>query len=77
MVPAMVDSVDLMLERWKGAEGKEVEVFEEFRFLTSEVISRTAFGSSYEEGRHIFQMISQLLTITSRNLFARRIPGLR
>ncbi|KAI4312976.1 hypothetical protein MLD38_037760 [Melastoma candidum] len=73
MVPAMVESVYLMLERWKGIKGKDVEVFEEFWFLTSEVISRTAFGSSYEEGRHIFQMISQLTTITSGDSPANRV----
>ncbi|KVI05294.1 cytochrome P450 [Cynara cardunculus var. scolymus] len=55
MVPAMVQSVDMMLTRWKEAGNEEMDVYEEFRILTSEVISRTAFGSSYEEGK---QMIS-------------------
>ncbi|KAI4312983.1 hypothetical protein MLD38_037765 [Melastoma candidum] len=76
MLPAMVDSVYLMLERWKGIKGNDVEVFEEFRILSSEVISRTAFGSSYEEGRNIFHMISQLATLTVRNFHTWRIPGL-
>ncbi|KAI8539353.1 hypothetical protein RHMOL_Rhmol09G0175900 [Rhododendron molle] len=51
MVPAMTQSVEMMLEWWKHHEGKQIEVFEEFMELTSEVISRTAFGSSYLEGR--------------------------
>ncbi|KAG8473362.1 hypothetical protein CXB51_035494 [Gossypium anomalum] len=42
MIPAMIASVGTMLEKWKDKEGKEMEVFQEFRFLTSEVISRTA-----------------------------------
>ncbi|XP_052880654.1 cytochrome P450 CYP749A22-like isoform X2 [Gossypium arboreum] len=53
MIPAMIASVGTMLEKWKDKEGKEMEVFQEFRFLTSEVISRTAFGSSYLEGEKI------------------------
>ncbi|KAK8308158.1 hypothetical protein V6Z12_D02G037900 [Gossypium hirsutum] len=43
MTPAVISSVETMLEKWKGYVGKEIELFEEFRLLTSEVISRTAF----------------------------------
>ncbi|WP_157962612.1 cytochrome P450, partial [Homoserinimonas sp. OAct 916] len=50
MVPAMIASVETMLERWQNhEEGREINVYEEFRLLTAEVISRTAFGSSYLE----------------------------
>ncbi|KAL3739018.1 hypothetical protein ACJRO7_020432 [Eucalyptus globulus] len=76
MAPAMVDSVHTMLEKWKNQEGKEIEVFRDFKVLTSEVISRTAFGSSYIEGRNIFQMLTGLALLTSRNAFTIRLPGL-
>ncbi|KAK6931099.1 Cytochrome P450 [Dillenia turbinata] len=78
MVPAMIASVEPMLEKWKEYEyeGKEVEVFEEFRVLTSEVISRTAFGSSYLEGKHIFDMLTELGHILGRNLYKIRLPGI-
>uniref|UniRef100_A0A5B6ZL61 Cytochrome P450 CYP749A22-like n=1 Tax=Davidia involucrata TaxID=16924 RepID=A0A5B6ZL61_DAVIN len=76
MIPAMIASVDMMLERWKQYEGKEVDVFEEFRVLTSEVISRTAFGSSYLEGKDIFEMLMKLGIIIVRNAFKIRLPGL-
>lgn len=56
----MIASAETMLERWKNYEGKEMEVFEEFRLLTSEVISRTAFGSSYIEGKDIFDKLMKL-----------------
>ncbi|MFQ6628119.1 hypothetical protein Gotur_008208 [Gossypium turneri] len=74
MTPAIIASVETMLEKWKGREGREIEVSKEFRLLTSEVISRTAFGSSYLEGEKIFAMLQKLTIIMSRNLFKTRIP---
>lgn len=76
MATAMVESVHTMLGRWKDQEGKEIEVFGEFRFLTCEVISRTAFGSSYVEGRNIFQMLTGLGSLTAKNAFNIRLPGI-
>ena len=73
----MITSAEVMLERWKNYEGKEMEVFEEFTLLTSEVISRTAFGSSYLEGRNIFEMLTKLTMITARNTHQLRIPVIR
>ncbi|MBA0737875.1 hypothetical protein Gogos_011308, partial [Gossypium gossypioides] len=74
MTPAVIASVETMLEKWKGKEGKETEVYQEFRLLTSEVISRTAFGSSYSEGEKIFAMLNKLSIIMSRNFFNTEIP---
>ncbi|CAN1188508.1 hypothetical protein LINPERPRIM_LOCUS35437 [Linum perenne] len=36
MVPSIVSSVEMMLERWNDHLGEEVEVFEEFTLLTAE-----------------------------------------
>lgn len=77
MIPAMIASVDAMLERWKNHEGKEIDVYGEFRLLTAEVISRTAFGSSYKEGQTIFDMLMKLSLISSRNLYKLRFPVIR
>ena len=77
MIPAMVESVEMMLERWKPHESKEIEVYEEFRILTLEIISRTAFGSSYLEGKDIFEMLMKLIVIFFRNGLKVRLPGLR
>ncbi|XP_060669466.1 cytochrome P450 CYP749A22-like isoform X2 [Ziziphus jujuba] len=76
MVPAMISSVEMMLERWKSYAGKEVEVFQEFRLLTSEVISRTAFGSNYLRGKDIFEMIMRLALLTTQNVYKLRLPGI-
>ncbi|MBA0764687.1 hypothetical protein Gotri_014005, partial [Gossypium trilobum] len=51
-----------------------IEVYQEFRLLTSEVISRTAFGSNYLEGEKIFAMLNKLSIIMGRNLFNTKIP---
>ncbi|KAI3452927.1 hypothetical protein Pfo_009590 [Paulownia fortunei] len=76
MVSEMSSSVAIMLERWKNYEGKEIDVFKEFGLLTTEVISRTAFGSSYLEGKHIFEMVAKLTAITVRNVYKVKVPGI-
>lgn len=76
MVPKMSASVAKMLGRWKEYEGKEIDVYKEFGLLTTEVISRTAFGSSYSEGKHIFEMVAKLTTITVKNVYTVRFPGM-
>ncbi|KAK8548461.1 hypothetical protein V6N12_061375 [Hibiscus sabdariffa] len=76
MTPAVIASVETMLEKWKGQEGKDIEVFGEFRLLTSEVIPRTSFGSSYLEGEKIFARLNKLAILAGRNAFKTsiRIP---
>lgn len=71
----MIESTETMLESWKEKEDKEVEVYEEFRFLTSEMISKTAFGSSYMEGRKIFELLNKLMLLTSRNYYKISLPN--
>ncbi|KAI3892865.1 hypothetical protein MKX03_024254 [Papaver bracteatum] len=78
MIPAMITAVEVMLEKWKDHQGNEIDVYEEFRILTSEVISRTAFGSSYLEGKNIFEMLTKLVklgsTASSNSSFKIRRP---
>lgn len=77
MIPVMVSSVEMMLERWKSYESREIEVYSEFRLLTSEVISRTAFRSSYLKGKHIFEMLMKLQSFASKNAYKVSFPGIR
>ncbi|KAJ4823838.1 hypothetical protein Tsubulata_017991 [Turnera subulata] len=74
MTPAVVASVEMMLDRWRDHKGMEIDVYEEFRVLTSEVISRTAFGSSYLKGQRIFEILAKTVEIAVRNLYKVRIP---
>ncbi|KAG9135019.1 hypothetical protein Leryth_026160 [Lithospermum erythrorhizon] len=76
MVPEMITSVETMLEKWKDFDEKEVEVFQDVRILTSDIISRTAFGSNYLEGKEIFEMLSKLVLIVGRNAHTIRVPGI-
>ncbi|CAI0390498.1 unnamed protein product [Linum tenue] len=76
MIPAMIASTEIMLERWNNHEGEEIEVFGEFKLLTSEVISRTAFGSSYLQGKLIFEMLTELAILVAKNTFIIRLPVL-
>ncbi|KAK9932400.1 hypothetical protein M0R45_019639 [Rubus argutus] len=76
MIPDMIASSEAMLEGWKKHEGKEIEVYEQFRLFTSEVISRTAFGSCYLEGKNIFDMLMKLSSVIFRNSYKLRIPGI-
>ncbi|KDP25920.1 hypothetical protein JCGZ_23044 [Jatropha curcas] len=69
MIPVMITSVEMMLGRWRKYENKEIDVWKEFKQLTSDVISRTAFGNSYSEAQDIFDMIMELLILASQNSF--------
>ncbi|KAF5794250.1 putative 11-oxo-beta-amyrin 30-oxidase [Helianthus annuus] len=75
MVPTMVESVDMMLKRWKDAGTKEKDVHEEFLTMTSEVISKIVFGSNYEEGKQIFQKQGALIGLAAKQLSKIRLPG--
>ncbi|KAH7651915.1 11-oxo-beta-amyrin 30-oxidase protein [Dioscorea alata] len=81
MLPAFCISCAELIRKWDMMipdEGYlELDVLPDIQNLTQDVISRTAFGSSYEEGRRIFQLLIeklQLILPTSQSAY---IPGFR
>ncbi|KAL6198871.1 hypothetical protein ACLB2K_028659 [Fragaria x ananassa] len=77
MVPEMIASAEKMLQRWQNSEGKEIELYQEFRLFTAEVISRTAFGSSYLEGKKIFDRLTKISLLLFKNSYKIRLPVIR
>ena len=81
MVPAFYKSASEMLSKWEemiSVKGSfEVDVWPTIQTMTSDAISRTAFGSRYEEGRKIFELQREQarhLVEATRSIY---IPGSR
>uniref|UniRef100_A0A0D9V367 Uncharacterized protein n=1 Tax=Leersia perrieri TaxID=77586 RepID=A0A0D9V367_9ORYZ len=65
--------------RWQnsvGADGvQEIDVWPAFQNLTGDVISRSAFGSSFSEGRRIFRLQSEQAENVVKMARAMYFPG--
>jgi cytochrome P450 len=68
-----------MITRWENSmstEGlSEIDIWPEFQNLTGDVISRTAFGSNYQEGMKIFQLQGELAERLIQAFQTLFIPG--
>lgn len=52
----------------------EVDVFPWLKNLSKDVISKAAFGSSYEEGRQIFDLLAEQGELVMNNVIKHQIP---
>ncbi|PWA54861.1 11-oxo-beta-amyrin 30-oxidase [Artemisia annua] len=79
MVPAFHLSCIEMVGKWEklvsSKESCELDVWPHLQTLTSDVISRTAFGSSYQEGIQIFELIKEQSVYAMEALQSLYIPG--
>ncbi|KAL5997481.1 hypothetical protein ACLOJK_008411 [Asimina triloba] len=80
MLPSFSASCYELINRWEKwvgfDESRELDVWPEIQKLTADVISRTAFGSSYEEGKRIFQLLTEQGELLIKGLQRPNIPGL-
>nr|QWK52326.1 cytochrome P450 72A15-2 [Isatis tinctoria] len=80
MVPAFHQSCSNVVGRWdklvsdKGSSC-EVDVWPGLVNMTADVISRTAFGSSYKEGQRIFELQAELAQLIIQAFRKAFIPG--
>ncbi|XP_031266825.1 cytochrome P450 CYP72A219-like [Pistacia vera] len=81
MLPKIYLSCNDMIEKWKisisNEESCELDVWPDITALTSDVISRAAFGSSYEDGRKIFELLNEQINLMVQVMRFFHIPGWR
>jgi len=81
MFPPFIKCCDDLISKWEemlGSDGSsEIDVWPFLHNMASDAISRTAFGSSYEEGRRIFQLLKEQIELTVEIISKVYIPGWR
>uniref|UniRef100_A0A453AZH8 Secologanin synthase n=1 Tax=Aegilops tauschii subsp. strangulata TaxID=200361 RepID=A0A453AZH8_AEGTS len=81
MTVTMSDCAGSMMSEWKAKMDKggsvEIDLSHHFEELTADVISHTAFGSSYEQGKKVFLAQRELQFLAFSTVFNVQIPAFR
>ena len=81
MEKRMAACTSSMLKNWEekvaqtDSHGKEIDVHQELRALTANIISHTAFSSSYNEGEEVFEMQRELQEMAAKSEQSVFFPG--
>ncbi|KAJ4815592.1 Cytochrome P450 [Rhynchospora pubera] len=81
MTKSMAECTKSMIEEWENHIAKEkskqieIEVNNHFEELTADIISHTAFGSSYIKGKEVFSTQKELQNLTFATILNVQIPG--
>jgi len=81
MLPLLFESCNDLVSKWEGmlsSDGScEIDAWPFLKDLASDVISRSAFGSSFEEGKRIFQLQREQANLALQAMLKIQIPGWR
>ncbi|KAI7737128.1 hypothetical protein M8C21_013248, partial [Ambrosia artemisiifolia] len=81
MVPAFYTCCAEMINKWedmlKEESSCEIDMWPYLQTFSSDVISRTAFGSSFEEGKRIFELQREQAKLVIEAIQSIYIPGSR
>ncbi|KAI3454178.1 hypothetical protein Pfo_010841 [Paulownia fortunei] len=82
MVPTFLTSCCNLIESWKkkmaDSQGKfELDIAPEMQMLSSDIIARAAFGTSFEEAKTIFELQKEQVVLVLEAFLALYFPGLR
>ncbi|XP_027341689.1 cytochrome P450 72A68-like [Abrus precatorius] len=81
MLPIFFKSCSDLITKWEGmlsSDGScEMDVWPFLQNFAGDAIARAAFGSSYEEGQRIFQLLNEQVELTMNLTLKIYIPGSR
>ncbi|KAM7509423.1 hypothetical protein LguiA_019876 [Lonicera macranthoides] len=80
LIPVAAASVMGMLDKWlamPNSDEVEIEVSDWFKTLTEDIVTRAAFGRSYEDGKAIFKLQAEQMLLASEAFQKVFIPGYR
>ncbi|KAF5814712.1 putative 11-oxo-beta-amyrin 30-oxidase [Helianthus annuus] len=79
MFSVICSSCTDMIKKWElltvGSGLVEIDVWPYIDNLAGDVISRTAFGSCYEEGQRIFRIQKEQIDLMTQRLLTIHLPG--